>query len=362
MKRILILSKSLESGGAERQLFYLASYLKKSNAVDFLVYKRSGVFLDKLEALGIGVYSFTKRSLIKDSFSVETIVRKGKYDVVVSYLPELNLVNEIAALFGRFRFKKWRVIVGARSSNPAFVKSFKLRFYYFAHIFSDAIISNSESNKREILLVNKLLKEKKIHVIYNIFQPESLSADYLPFRNDRINMVVAANYRMVKNLDGLLCALSLLDNDQRSKIHIDWYGIDVDGSLDKGNQFIENNSLSEVISLHQSSDEIYLLYQQADIVGLFSHYEGLPNSICEALYLGKMVICTPVSDMPLLLKDTGNIICGSDLPDDIFLGLSNLINLNKETVVQVGKSNCQKFAQLFYKDKIERELESVVLG
>ena len=34
----------------------------------------------------------------------------------------------------------------------------------------------------------------------------------------------------------------------------------------------------------------------ADAVGIFSIYEGLSNTICEAMCLGKIVITTDISD------------------------------------------------------------------
>src|SRR5690606_11175844 len=50
-----------------------------------------------------------------------------------------------------------------------------------------------------------------------------------------------------------------------------------------------------------------------DFVGLFSHYEGFPNAICEGMSLKKPVIVTKVSDIPLLLhEDVNGYLCDSN--------------------------------------------------
>ena len=41
----------------------------------------------------------------------------------------------------------------------------------------------------------------------------------------------------------------------------------------------------------------------ADAVGIFSIYEGLSNTICEAMCLGKIVITTDISDNRLILQN-----------------------------------------------------------
>ena len=144
--------------------------------------------------------------------------------------------------------------------------------------------------------------------------------------------------------------------------HIDWYGLEIDSSLANGRKFISDHKLGNVITLHPSSNQILDKYNEADAVGLFSHFEGLPNSLCEALQLGKMVICTPVSDMPMLLQGTSNVACQCDSSSDIQTGLVLLISLPKELIVNTGKTNKETFSKIFSKNILENQLIKVVLG
>lgn len=358
VKKILILSNNLQPGGAERQLVYLSQILSKQHEVHFAVFEKKGIFINDLDQLGIPIHTFQRKNLWWSSRNLRLFVKKEKYDVVVSYLPECNMISVLAGLPSR----SWRIVTGARSANPKFVTDSKLQWYYRIHLLSDAVISNSETNKRDILKVNRWIKSEKVHVIYNILEPINCHSQYIPFKDGKIHIAVAANYRSVKNLDGLLQALSSMKPNQLNQLRIDWYGLEIDSSLTNGRKFISDYNLGNVITLHPSSNQILDIYNEADAVGLYSHYEGLPNSLCEALLLGKMVICTPVSDMPMLLKGTDNVVCRCDSSSDIQTGLVSLISMSKELIVKTGESNKNTFSKLFSHDILENQLVKVVLG
>lgn len=355
-KKVLILSKNLQAGGAERQLVYTAVMLNRICDVSFVVYERKGVFLEELEDCGIPVITFIMNSIWRSSRELRRYIKLNNIDTVLSYLPECNLISELSAL----PYKSWRIIAGARSANPAFVSNPHLRVYYYAHLLADLVISNSETNKRDILKVNKLLSERKVQVVYNIFRPITCLSTYEPFMNNRINIVVAANYRNVKNLDGVLKGLALLDENHKRGLHIDWYGLEIDESMSEGIRFIQDSGLGEVITLHSSTVNVAEVYNKADVVGLFSHYEGLPNSLCEALIYGKMVICTPVSDMPLLLRNTHNIVCRDDSPEAISKGFVQLMMIDRRQIVSTGRENKLFFSSKFSSKSIEQQLLQLI--
>lgn len=351
-KKILIFCGNLQSGGAERQMVYLAKALASQNEVSFLLFYKKGVFLNEIETLGITIQTTTRKNLWTTSRDLRKIILKNGYDIVVSYLPECNLISELST----FPIKRWNVVVGARNSDPKYVNNCKFRIYYYAHLIADCVISNSESNKRDILRVNKLVSKKKIKVVYNIFTSQSCLSTYIPFKIGKIHIAIAANFRFQKNLEGTLKALTLLKEEDRSKIIIDWYGLKVDDTFNNGIKIIKDYQLDQTIRLHPSTNKVLDIYNASDVVGLFSHYEGLPNSLCEALMIGKMVICTPVSDMPFLLKDTGNIVCYSDSAYDIKDGLEKLIKTHRDTIINIGKQNKEIFSSMFNKDNIEKQL------
>ena len=354
-KKYLIFSKNLQAGGAERQLVYTALLLSKYHDVTFMVYEKKGVFIDELETNGIRIVTAKRSGPWRSSRALRKYIRRNEIDTIISYLPECNLISELASI----PFKNWRVITGARSANPAFVSNPRLRLYYYAHSLADIVISNSVTNRNDILKVNKFLRKERVQVIYNIIKPAEVNTDYTPFANNRINIVIAANYREVKNLSGVLKALKLLSDQQRTMLHISWYGLEIDSSLKEGESFIRANRLESVISLYPSTDKLIDIYCNADVVGLFSHFEGLPNSLCEALVIGKMVICTPISDMPILLKDSGNIVTQSDSIEDIYRGFVQLIEADRQTIIMTGDRNRSRFASMFAIESIQQQILSI---
>lgn len=355
MKNVLIFMLKFSAGGAERQLVKTAHFLKATCNVSFVAFSEEGYFKEIIDNEGFPIIIIKRSGNWKTSRILRNVIKEKRIDVVLSYLPECNIISELATL----PVKQWRVVTGARSANPGYVTNPKLKLYYLAHHFADAVISNSETNKKDILKVAKLLPQNRIHVIYNMLDTISVESAYLPFKNGKINIVVAANFRKVKNLIGLLKALLLLSEEERSQLHIDWYGLEIDDTKTLGMNFVIENKLGDVVALYPSTDKVLECYNRADVVGLFSHYEGLPNSLCEALVLGKTVITTPVSDMPALLNGTQNIVCQSDSVEDISEGLRELIKMEKRILVQ-GELNKNKYSKLFETSAVQKQLNEAL--
>ena len=355
MNSVLIFTLNLNAGGAENQLIKIAKLLvNNGRKVAFLVYKKEGTHLAELNDLGISIQSLPKINYIVDAYRLAKIVKKNSVDCVLSFLPPCNLVNELSKLL----YTKHKVVVGARSSKPSFRKAFRYKIFYWAHSLADCVISNTEMNKKDIITVNKRMTSGKIRVIYNLTDSTLPHSQYIPFASNRINIVVAANYRKVKNVDGLISAISLLTDKEKEKVKVDWYGLDC-GEKGGAIDCLIKVDLKDVVFLHDSTTTIIDEMNKADVIALFSHYEGLPNSLCEALVIGKMIICTPVSDMPYLLKDSGNIVCASDRAEDIKQGLTSLIEKEKDSILEVGRRNREKYSSLFVNENIEEQLLSI---
>src|SRR5690606_318595 len=173
-----------------------------------------------------------------------------------------------------------------------------------------------------------------------------------------MKIVIAASYRPVKNLDGLIEALQLLPKEYKNKLKIDWYGnISRDNAyyqaqLEKINQF----NLNGVITLHDKTNQINKKYETADFVGLFSHFEGFPNTICEAMAMGKPVIVSKVSDVPLFVKENENgFLCDSNQPESIKNALIKAIDATIHQRKIMGENNYTIVSQKFVKEAIVTE-------
>lgn len=360
MKRIVIFNKNLKPGGAERQLCNIAKLLTEAEAsVTFLVIKKEGSLLGELEEMGIGVevLSESKSGTWKYSRLLRNYMKSNSADVLLSFLPETNLICSLAGL----PLKKWKVITGARSSNPEYLKNNKLKIYYWAHIFDDAIISNSESNKRDILRVNKLISSNKIHVVYNLIKEKKVKSSYVPMEGGKIHVVVAANLRKEKNVINVIDAINMLSKDEKQRLCVDWYGLPVDYTLDFIKNKVEELSIGDNFIIHGSTSDIVEKYNQGDVVGLFSLYEGFPNAICEAMFVGKTIICTPVSDVPSFLQRTENVICDDSSVKSIAEAFRKLLSMKEKDFYRIGEANKALASSLFDREKISNKIQSIIL-
>lgn len=347
-KRILFLSPNLGSGGAERQMVTVASLFKdKGYDVEFLCYTEGDFYEHILKAKGIMVHWIILPNYFKRMMRVRSFIRKGGYDVVVSFLETPCFLNNFAAVGGR----KWKIITGERNSKEKHLKSKRGKIFAWFQRYSDAIVCNSE-NARNMWLKYYPQYENKLKVIYNTVTLQPVSTKYIPKRNGRLHMVVAASYQYLKNPIGVVNALALMSDDERSRIRIDWYGkkevLSGDTrAYDEAIELIEQHGLGDVIALHGETKQIQDRMNEADVVGLFSSVEGLPNAICEGMSLGKPVIMSKVSDYDVLIDESNGFLCDWDSAEsirDVFIKASSL---TIDKLVQMGECSRHKAERLF---------------
>lgn len=356
--RILFLSPNLgrEGGGAERQIVTVGCLLKDAGFdVEYMYYADGDFYAPILEEKQIPIKCKLLPNYLKRMFYVRTFIRKGNYDVVISFLETPNFLNNFAAVGG----KSWKVITGERSAQKRTFLSRKGKIFCWFQRYADYIVCNSD-NAKKLWITYYPQYENKLVTIYNNVTLRSVSSSYIPKRDGRVHIVVAASYQNVKNAIGLVNALVLLNEQERGKIHVDWYGKKVIATTgtkeyDDACSAIEKNGLQDVIMLHEGTTEIHDRMNEADAVGLFSKYEGLPNAICEGMMLGKPIVMTRVSDYATLVDDSNGFLCDWDSPETIKNALLRLMNLPKDELLGKGKNSKIRAERLFSEDRIIKQ-------
>lgn len=355
MNKVLFLSPNLGlgGGGAERQIVTVASLLKDSGYdVEFLCYADGNFYEDILKKKEITVHYKLLPNYLKRMIFVRRFIRKGKYNAVVSFLETPNFLNNFAAIGG----KRWKVITGERSAQTRTFISRKGKIFCWFQRFADYIVCNSE-NAKKMWLEHCPQYKRKLAVIYNNVTLQKISSEYMPKRGNRLHVVVAASYQSLKNTIGLINALALLTNEERERIHVDWYGnryIAATGTkvYDEAVVAIEKYGLQQVITLHDGTNEIHNKMNEADVIGLFSKFEGLPNTVCEGMMLGKPIIMTRVSDYFTLVDDSNGVLCDWDNAETIKEALLKFMNMSVDKLLEMGKSSEKKANSLFSKERI----------
>lgn len=347
-KKVLFLIDNLGSGGAQRQMVTLSTLFKDQGLdVSFLTYTKGDFFSKELEANNICVYNIKVNNNIKRIFKVRRFIRRGKFDVVISFMDTPNFLNNFSAIGG----KSWKVITSERSSKKSYLLSKKGRFFAWFQRYSDVIVCNSY-NAKEMWVSNYPKYNNKLITIYNTVNLPEITSEYTPRSDGKTHIIVAASYQYLKNPIGLINALSLLNNEERKKIRVDWYGRKevTEGNTkayDEAISLIEKFQLKDVIYLNEPQKDIYRLMSKADCIGLFSELEGLPNVICEGMMLGKPIVMSKVSDYYILVDESNGFLCDWDKPESIKDSIVKIINLTDEELIAKGLSSKKKAQELF---------------
>lgn len=353
---ILCVIDELGSGGAQRQLVELAlGFRAAGHEVEFLTYHPDQFYYSYLQNAEIPITLILSKYYILRFFKMRRFIRNGNYNAVISFLQASNFICELAG----FPYRKWKLIVGERSANPNIYKSIKLKLYRWFHLFADYVVANSQANMQIVKSINPLLSTSKCRIIYNIvdFKQWNPTNDYIPRKNGKLKLVIAARHQKLKNLNGLVEAIARLSQNERSLLEIEWYGDRIeepyyDNSLINAKQLIKLFELEDIITFYPATKDLNLKIREADVVGLFSFYEGFPNVICEGMACAKPVICSSVSDIPLILSYDKNLIFSPMAIDSIQNTLSYIMSISNERLIEIGQINLKLAKVNFNNDSI----------
>lgn len=355
--KILFLIDSLGSGGAQRQITTIACLLKgRGYDVSFLCYHHDDFFKPILDRNNIRVNVVEYKNNVEKIFKLWKAVGRSCCDVVISMLSSPNLYALLTGI-GR----KHKVITGLRGmpqlSGGNYSKD--ARFEWRA----DYMVSNSQ-NAVNVWLQTYPNHKNKFKVIYNAVSLGKIDSTYELRRDGCTHIVVAATCYDVKNPRGLVEALHLMNETDRRRICIEWYGVvsgmaKIDREVSDVEKLVKEYGLENTIHFFPTSPNIANIMNEADAVALFSHGEGLPNAICEAMLIGKPIVMTRVSDFETLVDGNG-FLCDSKDYMSIKDAILNLANLSDEELRAMGRVSHDKAKQLFSEESVANQWVSVI--
>lgn len=342
-KKVLFLSSS-SCGGAERMTVLYAKILQKAGFLcSVLIYKnkrrKDAPIIDFVNGVLDYQVIECRDSLL--SFHLYKILRNEHDSIVFCSQP----VNSLKLL----RLKKYKLIdvkivfrdflmPSNRLSKPRWKEQFYFRL-------ADGIIAQTAEMKLEMLQYYNLL-EQQVTVIHNPLDKDLIHKSILEeseLSRDYINFVAVNRIDKQKDIPTLLKAFA-----------------SVHGSLDKCRLYvcgrpINDSYLSQMTEICKTlniEDSVFFVGQQSNpfkfvndcnVFVLSSLYEGLPNAMLEAMYLGKPVAVT--HSIPFIRQIVKNGVNGYSVDVGDYEALSNAMIKAIEIV------NLQKFVDICNSDR-----------
>lgn len=331
MKRVVFVIGVLSDGGAERVISVLAKqFVSMGYKVDIATIY--GDRNDYIEDSSIGIKPIiheTKNKLfraIEIIFKLRKFIKRKNPDLVISFVAIVNLYTILSCFF-----LKVRLIVSERNDpyqNPESKPLRKLRNLLYR--FCDGYVFQTDDAKR--YFSNNI--QKKGTVIPN---PITSELPYWDRSNTEKVIISACRLVKQKNLPMMIHAFERLKKEfPEYKLKI--YGI---GELrEELLSLINEIGLTDDISLPGFSINIHKEMVKSELFVLSSNYEGISNSMLEALAIGVPVVTTdsPTGGARMFIQSGENGIL-TDVGDtnQLFKAMKQIIsdkqfasNLSKE--------------------------------
>lgn len=349
--KILCFIDYLCSGGAQRQLVNMSvEFKKRGKNVHFLVYYEHNFYEETLIQNNIPLHFIDSQNSIDRVLKIRKFIRNSDFDVIISFLETPSFIASLCAI----PYKKWKFIIGERNANPNILKNKKLIFYRWFHLIGDHIVANSSKNLDIVKKINPFLKDTKCKVIYNMIDHEywqNKEWSNVSTVNHNINIVVLARYHWSKNCQGMIQSFNKLDEKEKERLRINWYGEEVDNSKVDSLKLIKKNNLEQYISLNGLTKNAKETMMKSNVVALFSFYEGLPNAVIEGMSLNKVILTSNFPDAKRIISDQ-NLIFDPENPQSITRSLKYLLSLSDNEIIEIGKINREASEMNFSKNKI----------
>lgn len=332
MKKVICLIESLGSGGAERQLTYLASQIKgRGYNVEVWTYYPNDFYAPILEENGVTwKYVADAQPLHKRIWVLKKELKRANPNVVIAYLDTCTTVLSIIKLLG----VKFKLIVSERNTTQKLSVRERLKFFFYR--WADAIVPNSYT-QTEFIRKRYPNLSSKLHTITNFIDTDKFCPPKVKIKRDKVRILTVARIVPQKNVLRLLEVVKRL-KEEGYQFRYDWFGTVTDKIYyQKCLNLIQEYNISDVFEFHKPSKNIVKEYQTTDVFCLPSLYEGFPNVICEAMSCGLPILCSNVCDNPMIVEEGVNgFLFDPELISDMFEKFDSVLTAKRELAQRAG--------------------------
>ncbi len=359
-RTVLFLIPSLRFGGAERQVVEMALLLKeKYNIVICAVYPENR--FPELEELGIRVVSLNKKTgklyNLPCFLKFLQLVRKEKPAIIQSFLHNANIYACCVFLFLRYK----NVITSTRL-NIDFAKGYGgTRFSYYVfknfsrlHVVNtqfsaDLLAKEMDYREDQLFLIENVVDTNRFfYVSENMEIPGAVYPARIEERKNQMILIKATNILNQKRLLPKGFQLFLV-GEQNDKPYV----ARVFGAVRK-------YQLEKIIIFIDPTTDIERYYSMCSFLVFPSSWEGLSNSILEAMSSGLPVVCSHEANLPGLIHDGVNgYLFPSKSPETCAESLHKIINTDALRRKEMGRINRQIVEKRFSGQILKKNMEAL---
>ena len=323
-KRIVILVRRLDQGGAQRQLITLALGLKASGRdVHVVLFYPGGAFATELGSRGVPIYAPGKHGrwdAIGFLIRLTNCLRCLQPDAVYSFM---NVPNVLAATL-RPLLPGTHIVWGVRASNMDLSRyDWLTRVAYALECrlarFADLIIANSHAGKN--YAVANGFPEDKVMVI-----PNGIDTEYFRFDPEGRRQVRAAwGLGVDAILVGLVARLDPMKDHptfleaasriarRRHDVHFVCVGDGPAAFTEVLKQQAATLGLTSQLIWAGARDNMPAVYSALDVACSSSSFgEGFSNTIAEAMACGVPCVVTDVGDSAFIVGGAASVVAPGD--------------------------------------------------
>ncbi len=322
--KVALLVRSLERGGAERQLVLLARVLKSAGVdVVVLVFYAGGPFEKDLTEAGVRVIALNKAGrwdLAGFTLRFIRALREERPRILYGFVVSPNLLGSAIKPL----FPNMRMVWGVRSACmdlDAYDWVSKLVYRLEGRLSTspDLIIVNSQAGRRD-LGVRGFPLEKVVFVPNGIdvnrYHPDAAGRERLRrewgVQNSECLIGIVARADPVKGHEVFVAAAQAL-HSRDARLRFVCIGVDEPKAAALRGE-AARLGMADRFKVEGPRDDLSAVYSALDVHVLCSHSEGFPNVVAEAMACGVPCAVTNVGDAVDIVGDTGEQAPVADPP------------------------------------------------
>lgn len=356
-------------GGVEKTNIRLSKYfIEQGHKVIFLSLSFADQFKPEMDEIGISYITLKATRTVQARKELRQYMKQFQADKeFVCFISCQYFANVIALSVLPRRHSNIRMIVSERSHPSGFLKNGtgmkgKVLLFLMRRLYprADAVVANAKESAEDI----EKLVGCKTFCIYN----PTLTGDYQAWAKEPVEKewfyektpIVISSGRLSaeKGFDTLIEAIAKVNESMKCRLVLIGDGPE----RDRLEELVRRHHLDELVWMPGYNSNPHKYVSKASLFVLSSHFEGLPNTLIEALAVGTPCVSTNCKSGPkeILLNGEGGLLVEVGDADGLATAIERMLE-NPELAEELCNKARQQLKR-FTPNEVGKQYESLLLG